>query len=194
MGGAAGGVVGAAAPGGGLASALAGVGGALVGGLVGSAAEHAAGDTRAFEYVVRTGGRDLLSVTQRDTVPLAIGQKVLLIAGTQARIVPDYTAEPAAQRAAVAPATPSAGQVTAERPATGPGGPAERAGGLPPTPPAPVVVAAPPSPAVETRSETGSPRDDVGGDPVGQAIRAALPGSLSPIAEPLANEVAGPRP
>ncbi|MBD0271872.1 MAG: hypothetical protein ICV73_08070, partial [Acetobacteraceae bacterium] len=91
---AAGGVLGAQSPGGGIVSALGGVGGALVGGLVGTAAEHTVVDTRAYEYVVRTIKGDLLSVTQADTTPLAIGQNVLLIAGNQARIVPDYTFDP----------------------------------------------------------------------------------------------------
>jgi outer membrane lipoprotein SlyB len=31
-----------------------------------------------------------VSVTQRDPAPLALGQRVLVIAGAQARIVPDY--------------------------------------------------------------------------------------------------------
>jgi outer membrane lipoprotein SlyB len=108
---AAGGVVGATAPGGGIVSALGGVGGALVGGLVGTAAEHTVIDTRAYEYVVRTAKGDLLSVTQSDTTPLAIGQNVLLIAGNQARIVPDYTFEPtaaAARAEAPAPQAPPA--------------------------------------------------------------------------------------
>ncbi len=104
---AAGGVLGAQAPaGGGIVSALGGVGGALVGGLVGTAAEHTVVDTRAYEYVVRTGKGDLLSVTQSDTAPLAIGQNVLLISGNQARIVPDYTFDLAAR--AGAPAAPLA--------------------------------------------------------------------------------------
>lgn len=106
---AAGGVLGATAPGGGIVSGLAGVGGALVGGLVGTAAEHTVVDTRAFEYVVRTGKGDMLSVTQTDTTPLAIGQNVLLIAGTQARIVPDYTFDlAAAARAEAAAPAPNA--------------------------------------------------------------------------------------
>jgi len=33
----------------------------------------------------------LISVTQADTTPLAIGQNVLVINGGQARVVPDYT-------------------------------------------------------------------------------------------------------
>ena len=180
VGAAAGGVVGAAAPGGGIASALAGVGGALVGGLVGSAAEHTMVDTRAFEYVVRTGS-GLLSVTQRDTVPLAIGQKVLLIAGTQARIVPDYTTEPAAQRTAASPAAAAH--------------PTDTSPGFPPAPPAPVLVPAPPPPPAAAPDASVHPTD---ADPVGQAARARVPDALPPVARPvaaaLANEAASPRP
>ena len=90
IGGAAGGIAGAQA-GTGASSAFGALGGALVGGIAGSAAEHVVGDTRAFEYIVRKPNGDLLSVTQKDTEPLAIGQKVLVIAGNQARVVPDYT-------------------------------------------------------------------------------------------------------
>jgi outer membrane lipoprotein SlyB len=91
---AAGGVVGSQAPGGGVGAALGAVGGALVGGLVGTGVEHAAGDTTAWEYIVRKPGGELVSVTQQDKEPLPIGQKVLVIAGSQARIVADYTTEP----------------------------------------------------------------------------------------------------
>jgi outer membrane lipoprotein SlyB len=93
---AAGGVLGSTAPGGGIFSALGGVGGAVLGGLAGTAAEHRVVDTIAHEYVVRiTGKSELVSVTQRDERPLAVGAKVLVIAGAQARIVPDYTVAPA---------------------------------------------------------------------------------------------------
>ena len=88
---AAGGIAGSQAPVGGL-SAFTALGGSLVGGLIGTGVERAAGDTTAYEYVVRkTSNGELLSVTQKDEVPLALGQKVLVIAGSQARIVPDYT-------------------------------------------------------------------------------------------------------
>ncbi|MBN8872799.1 MAG: hypothetical protein J0H67_08185, partial [Rhodospirillales bacterium] len=89
-GGAAGGIAGAQV-GTGTVSAFSALGGTLIGGLAGVATEHAVGDTRAFEYIVRKGNGDLVSVTQKDTTPLAIGQKVLVIAGNQARVVPDYT-------------------------------------------------------------------------------------------------------
>ncbi len=140
---AAGGVLGAQAPGAGIVSALGGVGGALVGGLVGTAAEHTVVDTRAYEYVVRTAAKgELLSVTQRDTTPLAIGQNVLLISGNQARIVPDYTFEPtalAAARAEALPAAPPAPAGAAAAP------PVAGAGAAPPdpAPPAPLPVPTP---------------------------------------------------
>ncbi|WP_428531062.1 hypothetical protein [Rhodopila sp.] len=84
-------------------SALAALGGSFAGGLAGSAAEHVTADTRAYEYIVRKPNGDLVSVTQNDKTPLALGQKVLVIAGLQARVVPDYTVPPV-----VLPAKPGA--------------------------------------------------------------------------------------
>lgn len=91
VGGAAGGIAGAQTPGGNVASAFGALGGSLVGGLLGATAEKAVNDTSAYEYVVRKTNGDLVSVTQKDKVPMALNQHVLVIAGTQARIVPDYT-------------------------------------------------------------------------------------------------------
>ena len=93
---AAGGIAGSQAPVGGVGTALTALGGTVVGGLVGAGIERAAGDTTAYEYVVREPKGELVSVTQQDAVPLRIGQKVLVIAGKQARIVPDYTVPPPA--------------------------------------------------------------------------------------------------
>ena len=89
-GGAAGGVLGAQAEPSGIVSALGAVGGTVVGGLVGTTIEHVGGDTTGWEYIVRKSNGDLLSVTQREPAPIPLGQKVLVITGTQARIVPDY--------------------------------------------------------------------------------------------------------
>jgi len=75
-------------------TALTALGGSVVGGLVGSGIERATGEVSAFEYIVRKGNGELVSVTQRDPAPLALGQKVLVIAGAQARVVPDYTVPP----------------------------------------------------------------------------------------------------
>lgn len=90
VGAAAGGVAGSQV-GEGAEKALTTLGSSLVGGIAGSSAEHVMSDTTAFEYIVREPKGDLVSVTQKDSVPLTIGQKVLVIAGKQARVVPDYT-------------------------------------------------------------------------------------------------------
>ena len=89
-GGAAGGVLGGYAGSGGIGAALGAVGGTAAGGLVGTATEHASTDTIGWEYIVKKQGGDLVSVTQREQTPLPIGQRVLVIAGNQARVVPDY--------------------------------------------------------------------------------------------------------
>ena len=90
VGGAAGGIAGSQV-GSGAQKAFTTLGSTLVGGIAGSAAEHVINDTSAFEYIIRKPNGDLESVTQKDTTPLALGQKVLVIAGKQARVVADYT-------------------------------------------------------------------------------------------------------
>jgi outer membrane lipoprotein SlyB len=136
VGGAAGGIAGSQV-GSGVGSAFGALGGSLVGGIAGSATEHVTGDTRAFEYIVRKANGDLLSVTQKDEVPLTIGQKVLVIAGNQARVVPDYTTpaeQPPKQTAAAPPEPPT---TTA-----------------PPPPPVAAVPLAPPATADQPKVET----------------------------------------
>lgn len=90
-GGAAGGALGAQVPGSTLGATFGAIGGTVLGGLVGTTVEHTTADTTAFEYIVRKPNGDMVSVTQKDKEPLKIGQTVLVIAGSQARIVPDYT-------------------------------------------------------------------------------------------------------
>lgn len=96
-GGAAGGLLGSQAEPSGIVSALGTIGGTVVGGIVGTTVEHVAGDTTGWEYIVRKANGDMLSVTQREETPIPLGQKVLVITGNQARIVPDYSvaADPA---------------------------------------------------------------------------------------------------
>jgi outer membrane lipoprotein SlyB len=182
---AAGGVLGAQTPGGGIAAALGGVGGALVGGLIGTTAEHVAGDTKAFEYVVRTAKDELISVTQRDTAPLVVGQRVLVISGNQARIVPDYTTQPPATPAAAAAAAATAhspapaeasAAITGEIPGATP------AAAMPPVPPPPVVVPPPPPPPPLSEAEPPAPARDA----VSQAIQSALTAQLPPVAQGVA--------
>lgn len=121
-GGAAGGAIGgAAAAGNSVSTALGAVGGALLGSLVGTAAERASANTDAVEYIIRKNSDgELISVTQRDEVPIPLGTAVLVITGNQARVVPDYIAtqagpparsplrRPAAPRPDAAPATAAA--------------------------------------------------------------------------------------
>ena len=90
-GGAAGGILGSQVDATGIATALSTLGGTIVGGVVGTTIEHAAGDSTGWEYIVRKPNGDLLSVTQREPSPVPIGQKVLVITGNQARVVPDYS-------------------------------------------------------------------------------------------------------
>ncbi|HZF76140.1 MAG TPA: hypothetical protein VE033_09945 [Acetobacteraceae bacterium] len=117
---AAGGIVGSQTPAGNMTAAIGAVGGALVGGLFGTAAERAAGDTPGTEYIVRKTNGELVSVTQRDAIPLAIGIRVLVIAGAQARIVRDYTTEPDAPPRPQAPAQAEPAATPAAAPAATP--------------------------------------------------------------------------
>ncbi len=122
---AAGGIVGSQTPAGNMTAAIGAVGGALVGGLFGTAAERATGDTPATEYIVRKTGGELVSVTQRDAVPLALGTRVLVIAGNQARIVPDYTVPPEPAPPPAGPPAPSTqGAPPGPAPGTAPADPA----------------------------------------------------------------------
>jgi outer membrane lipoprotein SlyB len=112
--GAVGGVAGAAAGGvagaqvgTGPASAFGAIGGSVIGGIAGVTAEHIVGDANGFEYVVRKPNGDMVSVAQKDEKPLPVGQKVLVIGGAQARIVPDYTVPFDAQKTAAKPAATS---------------------------------------------------------------------------------------
>ena len=148
-GGAAGGIAGSQAPGGAVASAFGALGGTLVGGLVGTATEHAVANTQAWEYIVQQPNGDLLSVTQADSAPLAIGLHVLVITGKQARIVPDYT---------VALAPPVADPATAPKPPKV---------GAPPPPAAPIIATPLPPPA--PRGPASPP--SAGGTNTGAAVQ-----------------------
>jgi outer membrane lipoprotein SlyB len=93
-GGAAGGVLGSQVGTSSMDSALGGVIGTAVGGLVGSTIEHVTGDTKGWEYIVKKRNGDMLSVTQTEPKPLALGQKVLVISGAQqSRVIPDYSVD-----------------------------------------------------------------------------------------------------
>lgn len=126
-------------------NAFTALGGSLVGGIAGSTVEHVTADTIAFEYIVRKSNGDLVSVTQKDKTPLALGQNVLVIAGTQARVVPDYTVPP------LSPAAKAAEAARAAEPAK----PAETAKVEPPTQGAKAAETQPP----EARPVTPEPAE-----------------------------------
>ena len=117
---AAGTAAGASVPGAGLHGTLTAIGGGLVGGAVGAGIERATGDTFAYEYIIRKDNNELVSVTQKDRTPLLLGQRVLVIGGAQARIVPDYTVRAEPPKEAPPPKEPvGAGNAAAADPAPG---------------------------------------------------------------------------
>ena len=200
-GGAAGGIAGAQV-GSGPASAFAALGGTLVGGLTGAAVEHATGDTKAFEYIVRKGNGDLVSVTQKDKVPLALGQKVLVIAGNQARVVPDYTvnltpSEKEKERAAAEAARAAEGGKptdAAQTPTATPPGSGQPSNAGPTAAPAASATASTPAQAasVSTASDavsaptaaSGSVSPAAAGGPSSPAAPGASPTPAAPGASP----------
>ena len=155
VGGAAGGIAGSQV-GTGATSAFGALGGSVIGGLLGMGVERASGDTTAYEYVVRKTNKELVSVTQKGDPPMAIGQRVLVIAGAQARIVPDYTVT-------LPPETPEVAKESLRQavqegaPVSPAGGAAADAGAAPaaPTTPAGTVipVQATPIPALPAATE-----------------------------------------
>ncbi len=194
---AAGGIAGSGVDAGGPITALSALGGSVIGGVVGSGVEHATGDTTAYEYIVRQTNGDLVSVTQRDTVPLAIGEKVLVITGKQARVVADYTVAvpgwpPPPKPKEADKDKPAASAVPGSAPpqaASAGAAPAASAPALPPIPPAatPAVpaVAAPvaaalagPPPATVHVPPDGPPT------PGGSPAAAAQPGAPVSLALP----------
>jgi outer membrane lipoprotein SlyB len=182
-GGAAGGLLGAQAEPSGIVSALGTVGGSVVGGLVGTTVEHVAGDTTGWEYIVRKANGDMLSVTQRQETPIPLGQKVLVITGNQARIVPDYSV------AADPPPATTGKEKTGDNKDENKEKVGEKA--APSTAPAPPVAAstlapAPPTPAPATASAPASEAATPGATPAlaTPAATASLPVAASPAAAP----------
>lgn len=194
-GGAAGGILGAQVGSGGMNAALGTVGGTAIGGLLGTAMEHIAGDTTGWEYIVRKANGDLLSVTQKEPQPLPIGQKVLVITGSQARIVPDYStpADPA-------PAKADAPKADAQKPEAPKSEPPKsdmpksdiKAEPLAPpaTPPAAPPAAPVAAPAPAEQSAAGPAQPPSGGGP----IRLTAPTEPAPVGAPAVSPAAAPEP
>jgi outer membrane lipoprotein SlyB len=159
------------------ASAFTALGGALVGGIAGAAVEHATSDTTAYEYIVRKTAGDLVSVTQKDKTPLVLGEKVLVIAGSQARVVPDYTdptLDPPAKAAAIAKAADAVKAADAASSAAKPGDgkPADAA-------PAAATSATPPPASARSASDEAPARVPAVTAPVANPLTAA-PAAVPP--------------
>jgi outer membrane lipoprotein SlyB len=178
---AAGGIAGSQV-GAGPVSAFTSLGGALVGGLGGSAVEHVTADTTAFEYIVRKPNSDLVSVTQKDKTPLVLGQKVLVIAGVQARVVPDYTVPPLAPPAKAGETVKADTAVQAakpgdSKPADAQPAPAPQPGDASAVAPAPADKQGPAAP-LDTKSVTAAPGD--ASSTVRGTAPATTPGDTKP--------------
>lgn len=178
-GGAAGGILGAQVGTGGINSALGTVGGTAVGSLLGTAMEHIAGDTTGWEYIVRKSNGDLLSLTQKEPQPLPIGQKVLVITGSQARIVPDYSTPADPTPAKTDPSKADAPKPDAPKSEV----PKSDIKAVPLAPPA-----EPAAPAERSATESAQPAS--GGGP----IRLTAPTDTAPTAPAAAPEPANPTP
>lgn len=198
--GAVGGVAGATAGGvagsqigAGPTSAFAAIGGSVLGGFAGAATEHIIGDTDGFEYIVRKANGDMISVAQKDDKALLVGQKVLVIAGPQARIVPDYTvpfeapAKTAAKPGSSAEAHPATADAshppdagTSHPPAPAPALPAETA--VPPQLPAAFGSSTATPPPIITPPETAAPVSPAPATAVTPApVTAITPTPTSPL-------------
>jgi len=190
-GGAAGGVLGAQNTVG-VNSALGAVGGTAIGGVVGTAIEHASGDTTGWEYIVRKSNGELLSVTQREQTPIPVGQKVLVITGNQARVVPDYsvTVETAPEKAKPVEAAKPEPQppAPAAAPVAAPARSAEPVGAPPESEaakPAPAETVAPARPAPEvTPTETAPAAQAPKAEPVQPAEETKPVEETKPAEEP----------
>ncbi len=88
-GGLAGGAAGSAIGGGTRSNILGAIGGALVGGIAGGAIEEGITSQSGIEYVVQTEGGGLVTLTQGPQPAFSKGQKVLILYGSQARIIAD---------------------------------------------------------------------------------------------------------
>lgn len=171
-------------------NALGAIGGAVVGGVGGSAIDRVVNEETGYEYLFQTDGGKLQALTQVDSEPLAIGQRVLLIQGPPARLIIDTTGLPpkaAAETVTAPPPAPAPAAVppaaftitvTPVQPATVTTAPAPAAApvpGTPAVPPASTSVSAEPiaPPASQPASVTPEP-----------AVIEAAPLAPPPAAQP----------
>lgn len=88
-GGGAGALAGSSIGGGDRANLIGAIGGAVVGSIAGAAIERNASQQEATEYVVETSNGNLLTVVQGAGDALRVGDRVLVLYGSPARIIAD---------------------------------------------------------------------------------------------------------
>ena len=89
IGGIAGGIAGSQIGGGNTAHLLGAVGGAILGGFAGNAAQEGLTSQQGYEYIVRLDNGNTVSTTQGADVLLNPGQRCQIINGNPARIIPN---------------------------------------------------------------------------------------------------------
>lgn len=87
IGGAAGGIAGYSIGHGNTAHLLGGLGGAVLGGMAGDAAQGALSSQSGYEYVVELNNGQIMTITQGTSTLLSPGQKCLLLYGNPARLI-----------------------------------------------------------------------------------------------------------
>lgn len=89
-GGIAGGAAGSTIGGSGAANVVGAVGGAVAAGIIGHELDQAINRKTGYEYIIKLKNGKTISVAQDKSIPLAIGQKVLIIYGATTRVIPDH--------------------------------------------------------------------------------------------------------
>lgn len=89
IGGIVGGIAGSQIGGGNTAHLLGAVGGAILGGFAGNAAQEGLTSQQGYEYIVRLDNGNTVSTTQGADVLLNPGQRCQIIFGNPARIIPN---------------------------------------------------------------------------------------------------------
>lgn len=90
---AAGGVAGSTVGGSGAANLIGAVGGAVMGGLLGNAVDKGVNKHQGFEYIIKLKNGKTTSVAQaQDGMEFQVKQRVIVVYGHMARIIPDTAA------------------------------------------------------------------------------------------------------
>lgn len=85
-----GGVAGSMIGGSDTAHILGAIGGAVVGGIAGNAAQEGLSSQSGYEYVIQLDNGSMVTVSQGNDVLLNPGQKCMVLYGKRARVVPYY--------------------------------------------------------------------------------------------------------